>query len=150
MHEDATVHAHPRICPYRCWMDGARRWSGIGDRRTSPSGRPAGRLFSASEWLKLLTGTWPQRDQGGCSPTTGMWSASAWCLIRRILAGSLTAAGELERVLQSRRRQRRGLRGVLAGRTPHELHSSRRRAYAGAGFRVVLVTDGRMSGASGS
>ena len=155
MHEDVPPCATRGIArttrePRRC--DGERPARGAtagAPAATTGVVRPAADPFSATGGLKLLTGNLgPQRDQGvrGARGPPRDRGAGARLRQRRRRCSSAFKAGELERDFVCVVRWQ----GPQANGMP-ELHklTPPLAVLQGKGFRVALVTDGRMSGASG-
>jgi phosphogluconate dehydratase len=127
---------------------GGIAWTDIGDSRDTDVVRPAGDPFSASGGLKLLTGNIGRsvikissvpEDRHVIEAPARVFSAQ-----EELLAAF--KAGELERDVVCVVRWQ----GPQANGMP-ELHklTPPLAVLQGRGFRVALVTDGRMSGASG-
>ncbi|MFC5498031.1 phosphogluconate dehydratase [Caenimonas terrae] len=167
MHEDVlTVRAggireytrEPVLLPDLPGKDegGELQWTEIGPSRETGVVRPAGDPFSASGGLKLLTGNLGRSviKVSAVPQDRHVIEAPARVFDSQDELLKAFTAGELERACSASAAQ--GLVCVVRWQGPQangmpELHklTPPLAVLQGQGFRVALVTDGRMSGASG-
>ena len=151
MHDDVLTVRAGGIREYASIpvMDGAAlAWRDVGDSKDESIIRPAGRPFSATGGLKLLTGNLGRSviKVSAVPDDRHVIEAPARVFDSQEALLQAFSAGELERdVICVVRWQ-----GPQANGMP-ELHklTPPLAVLQGKGFRVALVTDGRMSGASG-
>jgi phosphogluconate dehydratase len=151
MHEDVLTARQGGLREFTrepAWEEGALRWRDIGPSRDDSVVRTAAQPFSATGGLKLLTGNLGRSVIKVSSVPQDRHVVEAPCRIFDSQEALLAAfkAGELERDLVCVVRWQ----GPRANGMP-ELHklTPPLAVLQGKGFRVALVTDGRMSGASG-
>ncbi|MBC7727925.1 MAG: dihydroxy-acid dehydratase, partial [Microbacteriaceae bacterium] len=131
-------------------------WTEIGETREPNIVRPVSTPFSPSGGLKLLTGNLGRSviKISAVPPDRRLIEAPAWVFNGQDELLAAFASGELEAACRSSTQQ--GMVCVVRWQGPQangmpELHklTPPLAVLQGQGFRVALVTDGRMSGASG-
>ena len=159
MHEDVLTVRTGGIREYACIpvMDGAAlAWQGVGDSKDASIIRPAAQPFSATGGLKLLTGNLGRSviKVSAVPDDRHVIEAPARVFDSQEALLQAFSAGELERVC--RESAAGGVVCVVRWQGPQangmpELHklTPPLAVLQGKGFKVALVTDGRMSGASG-
>ena len=159
MHEDVLTVRAGGIREYTgvpALDAGALVWHAVGDSKDESIVRPVARPFSATGGLKLLTGNLGRSVIKVSAVPDDRHVIEAPALVFDSQEGLLAAFndGELERVCLSTAAH--GVVCVVRWQGPQangmpELHklTPPLAVLQGKGFRVALVTDGRMSGASG-
>ena len=159
MHEDVLTVREGGIREYAripVMDDATLAWRDVGDSKDESIIRPAGRPFSATGGLKLLTGNLGRSviKVSAVPDDRHVIEAPARVFDSQEDLLQAFSAGELERMCTEN--VQRGVVCVVRWQGPQangmpELHklTPPLAVLQGKGFRVALVTDGRMSGASG-
>ncbi len=130
------------------WQDDALRWSAVSESRDDTMLRPAANAFQPDGGMKLLTGNLGRACFKSSAVAQERWTIEAPCRVFQTQADVIAAfkAGELDKDVVVVVR----FQGPRANGMP-ELHglTPSLGVLQDRGHRVALVTDGRMSGASG-